>query len=411
MKLNIAQFGWVLALFIGWNANSAFALVGMDQKVFEGIQNAQQLAEEKAFDEAHNTLAKLRQRKHLSDYEIAQILSLSGYIYTQQEKYPLAIEQYKAVAVTKDITEGLKENALYLLVQLHMITEDYKSAIQYAETLREIKKVADPNLLVLIAQCHYRVDHFDIAKENLERAIVLEEEAGRPPKENWLLLANAIAYSCGDTVAMEKVLVRLIDLYPRDRYVLNLASVYGQKEESERQLLLLEPLYEAGLLKARAPKILLAQLYILHNVPEKGARVLQSLVGEADEADEIRDLELLAQAWTLAKEPDKAVAPLTAAAKRSRDGNNYVRLAQAFISMGDWASAKTALRSGIKKGHLSDEANGLLMLGMAQYNLKQFSDAIQTFQLAKKHDSIRELSEKWIGFVEREKERYDLARS
>ncbi len=399
-------------------AGSAQAVVGMNQKVFEQMQKAQLAAEEEDFESAHDIISGLQTRRRLNEHELAQVKNLEGNIYTLEKNYDAAIESFETIVNDidrKQIPEGLLESALQVLVQLSMVGEDYKQAIAYSDQLLAIKKQPDSNVMAMRAQCFYHQEEYDAAKQAINDAIDIESALGNAAKENWLLLLNAVHHFRSDYQAMVPVLNELIRLYPNDKYVYNLAAVYGQLEQQKEQLLLLEPLYESGFLTQRSQKMLLAQLFMAEGVPVKAAKLLDkeldwrnAHVGEDATVDQ-RDLEMLAQAWILAKEPKRAIEPLQIAATMAEDGDVYLRLAHTHISLADWASAEQAIIQALKKGELRNEGNAVVLLGMAQYRLKEFNQAIETFSRAKGMQSVADVSQQWLKYVRNQKEKYELA--
>ncbi|WP_317932392.1 tetratricopeptide repeat protein [Halioxenophilus sp. WMMB6] len=417
---------WLLSC-VAWllfASAASWAVIGMDQKVFEQMQRVQEAAEAEDYAAAHALLNHLMARS-LNDHELAQVKNLEGNIFTMEKKYPQAVASFEAVVAASNIPDGLRQSALLVLVQLQMVAENYPQAIAYSEQLLQIKQQPDSNLLALRAQCFYHQEDYPRAEAAIKSAIDVEQAAGGRARENWLLLLNAIYHFRSDYQAMVPVLDQLIRDYPKDKYVYNLAAVYGQLEQLQKQLLLLEPLYESGYLNNKSQVLLLAQLFIAEGVPAKAARVLErelnwrdvgagefGVGGEAPAAGwlaEQRDLELLAQAWTLAKEPKRAIAPLTRAAAMAEDGNSSLRLAHTYISVVDWAGAAVAIEQALAKGGLHDKGNALVLLGMAQYRQKQFTAAIETFARAQGFKSVAKMSEQWLTYVRGQQQKTELA--
>ena len=409
----------LIILFFFTLANQAQAVVGMNQKVFEHMQKAQVAAEVEDFDQAHDIISGLQKRRKLNEHELAQVKNLEGNIYTLQKNYGQAIRSFETIVNDinrKNIPEGLVENALQILMQLSMVNENYAQAIEYSDQLLATKENPDSNLMALRGQCFYHQEQYDEADDAIVKAINIERTAGDIAKENWLLLLNAIHHFRSDYPAMVSVLNDLIRDYPNDKYIYNLAAVYGQLERQKEQLLLLEPLYESGFLTQKSQKMLLAQLFLAEGVPVKAAQLLDqeldwrnaSLDGDASVNQ--RDLEMLAQAWVLAKEPQNAIEPLELAGKLSDNGEAYIRLAHTHISLSDWAGAEQAIRKALDKGELRNQGNAVILLGMSQYRQKEFNQAIKTFSRAQDIQSVAEAGDQWLRYVKDQRQKYQLAK-
>jgi Flp pilus assembly protein TadD len=113
---------------------------------------------------------------------------------------------------------------------------------------------------------------------------------------------------------------------------------------------------------------------------------------------------VLSQAWTLAKEDDKAIGSLKAAARLSDEGELDARLAQAYLNTDEWEkaaeSARTALRKGIEKEHEVQ-----LLLGMSLFQLDRFEQAKTAFRAAMSAEASRTVAASWISYIEKEQNR------
>ena len=211
-----------------------------------------------------------------------------------------------------------------------------------------------------------------------------------------------------DYESMIGVVKELIAYYPKDTYVLTLAGIYSELGDTKKQLALTEVLYEKGYLNTASHVVNLANLYLLHGVPYKAAVVLEREMGEEIVDANERNLRLLSQAWYQAREDEKAIPPLERAAKMSKDGELYVRLAQANINLEHWSEAAEAVREGLRLGGLkrTDQAN--IMLGMALFNQKRLEQARRAFQAAQNDNRSRRAAQQWIAYVDSEIKRRDL---
>ncbi len=232
-----------------------------------------------------------------------------------------------------------------------------------------------------------------------------------PPRENWLLLKNAIYYSRDDYRGMLKVVQQLTELYPRDRYLLNMAAIYGELGNSKRQLSLLEPLYEKGSLENSTHMVNLASLYMLHDIPYKAASMLERELAAENLEPTLNNLEMLSQAWLLASRPERAAAPQKRAAGMADHGRGYLSLARIHMSLLQWEEAEWALQRAFEKGGIRDKGGARLMLGMAQFNQKNFRDARRSFARAGEEPKTENLAQQWLAYLEREEAQAELARS
>lgn len=395
IKLSVFTFLLLSSVF------ATAAVKGISQPTYEKMTEAQTLMDAENFSGAKVILEELLKDK-LNEHERAQVLSLIAGIHYQNEEYEKAAKGFESVYKTEDIPEGLRQYAIKALMQLAFTLEDYPQVISYAELLLKAQEIPDANIYVFMSQAYIKMEQFEAALKPIKIAITLARDAGQPPKENWLLILNAIYYNLKDYKSMLAVYKELNALYPKKRYVVNMASIYGQLENTKSQMLLLEPLYDQGNLTEQSHLLNLANLYMLHKVPVKGARLIESGMKQGNIERTQRNLELLAQAWQLAAEDEKTLEPLQEAAKLAKNGKTYLQLANIYMNLYRWEDAEGAFESAIKKGGLQKEGNVYLLLGMSRFYQKNYELARKAFEDAKKDDSIVKLADQWLNYLQQE---------
>ncbi len=380
----------------------------MSQPVFEGLQEAQQQIELKRYREGLAQLRELREKSGLSDYEMAQTWNLTAYAYYLQENYKRSIQSYENVLAQGELPEGMVQSTLKTLSQLYFTIENYAKALTTVERLMAVVAEPSPDIYMLKGQAHFQLEQFREALKPITTAVNKYRDQGRKPRENWLLLLRVCYYELNDFKNMVAILKQLIALYPKQRYLLTLAGVYSELGDTKKQLALTEALYEAGLIIGMHHIVNLANLYLVHEVPYKAAKLLQHEVDGGRVKATERNLRLLSQAWYQAREDGKAIPPLARAAAISKSGELFVRLAQSYINIDKWPEAAKAVRKGLAKGGVkrSDTAN--IMLGMALFNQRQLAAARDAFKLASTDKRSAKAARQWITFVNSEIQRQGM---
>jgi tetratricopeptide (TPR) repeat protein len=382
--------------------------VAMSQQVYEKLTEIQELVEAKDYATAQRLIDEVRQGKRLSPYELAQIWNLSGYSYYLQERFADAIRAYDEVLRQPELPEALMMSTLKTKAQLQFTQEDYEGALK---TIRQLMtSVTEPSadIFMLEGQALFQMARYEEALQPIKTAVAMYREQGRTPKENWLLLLRVIYFEMTDYDNMIDVVRELIVHYPKDTYVLTLAGIYSELGDTKKQLALTEVLYEKGFLFSSSHATNLANLYLMHGLPYKAATTLAGAIdSNIVEANE-RNLRLLSQAWYQAREDQKAIPPLRAAAQMSNDGELYVRLAQSHINLEQWKSAATAVQKALELGGLkrNDQAN--IMLGMALFNQKRLEQARRAFERARRDNRSKRTATQWIAYVDSEVKRRNL---
>jgi tetratricopeptide (TPR) repeat protein len=414
-KLSLAVLS---ALFL---AGSAFAqvdrdrdeektkeTVAMSQQVYEDLSEIQELIEAKDYATAQRKTDELRGKKNLSDYERAQIWNITAYSYYLQERYADAIKAYDQVLAQPGLPEALLQSTLKTKSQLMFTQEDYEGALEVIRELIAIIPEPSADVLMIEGQALFQLARYEEALVPIKTAIDMYREQGQKPKENWLLLLRVIYFEQKDYESMIEVVKELIAYYPKDTYVLTLAGIYSELGDTKKQLALTEVLYEKGYLNTTSHIVNLANLYLLHGLPYKAAVLLEKeMSSDVVEANE-RNLRLLSQAWYQAREDQKAIPPLERAAEMSKDGELYVRLAQAHINLENWRDAAEAVREALRLGGLKRDDQANIMLGMALFNQKRLEQARRAFEVAQRDNRSRRAAEQWIAYVDSEIKRRDL---
>jgi len=381
----------------------------MSQQVYEKLTKIQELVEAEDYKGAESLLRDMRADAKLTPYEKAQIWNLSGYSYYLQEKYKDAINAYEQVMRQPDLPEALLLATLKTMAQLQFTVEDYQKALDTVHRLMALVPEPAADVYMLEGQALFQMDKFKEALTPIKKAVEMFRAQGQIPRENWLLLLRVCYFELKDYDSMIAVVKELIQYYPKDSYILTLAGVYSELGDTKKQLALTEVLYEKGLLNNNSNVTNLANLYLLHGLPYKAAKVLEKGINDKIVDKNERNLRLLSQAWYQAREDEKAIPPLKLAAETAKDGELYVRLAQAYINLERWKEASAAANEALRLGGLKRDDQANIMLGMSLFNQKLFQQARVAFERAKKDKRSARAADQWIQYVDSEVKRADLA--
>ena len=377
----------------------------MSEKVYNKLTEAQELIEAKNYEAGLAALGDLAQEPKLSTYERAQLYNYFAYTYFTLERYEDAISSYEKVLEQPDLPEALETNSLYTLAQLYFIIEDYKKAVDIINRWFAVTEKPTENAYMLLGQGYYQLEQYKESLVPLKKAYAMVKARGDIPKENLMLLLRVDYFNLGDYDNMLEVLKELVIYYPKSEYWLTMAGTYSELKRLDKQMSILEMMYEAGTLQRGNQQLNLANLYMLHEAPYKAAVLLEKGMGEGKIEESIRNLRLLSQAWLQAQENEKSLPPLQHAARLSKDGELDMRLAQAYINLYRYDEAIESLRTAFKKGGLkrSDQAN--IMLGLALFETQKFDASLNAFREASKDKRSRKAAETWLGYVNSEKKR------
>lgn len=382
--------------------------VAMSQAVYKKLTEIQELVEAESYAEGQEAIRQLQAKGKLTPYEKAQMHNLAAYTYYLMEEFPNAIRSYERVLLEPELPEALQQSTLKTLAQLHFTVEDYPKALESIRRLMAVVPEPAADVYMLLGQAHFQMQNYTAALGPIKTAINMFNKQGRTPRENWLLLLRVCYYELEDYPNMIGVLKDLISYYPKDTYVLTLAGVYSELGDTKKQLALVEVLYEKGFLSNPTHIVNLASLYLLHEIPYKAAVLLEKEMNSKRVGTDVKNLRLLSQAWYSAREDQEAIPPLRQAAELSKDGELYVRLAQAHINLSQWIEASRAIQKGLKLPGINREDTANIMLGMALFNQKKLSLARRAFEAALPYKRSKRTAQQWIAYVDSELKREEL---
>ncbi|WP_167854706.1 tetratricopeptide repeat protein [Mangrovimicrobium sediminis] len=388
-------------------AGAAESVVGMSQRVYDAMNEAQTFVEAGDFAAARGEVEPLLNNR-ISPYEKAHILNLLGYIHYEQDELGKARGIYEQAIELENLPESMQINLLLALGQLCLVQEDYREAENRLRQLMTIEGQDTGANKALLAIALVRQERFEEALQPLKEAIASRSGPDDQPPENWLSMLASIYFEMKAYTDMRDTMEYLVTLYPREQYLMNLAALHGELGDTPRQLALVESLLDEGRLTQATHLRMLASLFLAEELPYKAAVLLQREIdGGVIEATQ-SNLEMLSQAWLAAADTEKAIPPLERAAALDDSGDLYLRVAQLQMDAWNWEQAEAMARKAIAKGGLRREGVAWLVRGMAQVRLHKLTDARSHFERAARFDETERYADQWLAFVDHEMEQKAL---
>ncbi|EGG98467.1 TPR domain protein2C putative component of TonB system [gamma proteobacterium IMCC2047] len=249
---------------------------------------------------------------------------------------------YQKALAEQGMPEGLRNELMYSLAQVYFLQEKYADSLALIE--RWLKRVpkAGNEASIFIAKVYYQQQQYQRALPFARRAVSAYENENKRVPEHWYLLLNALYYELKDYRNSFKVTLALINFYPKKIYYTQLSGLYGELGQDFKQFSIQQALSDAGLLEKSSEWVGFSQ-FLLHNrCPFRAAQLLETGLEKGVVEGHEKNLKLLANAWLLAREDQRALQPLAAAAKLSDDGELYMLLAQAYANLERWQEAASS---------------------------------------------------------------------
>ncbi|MBO7925145.1 tetratricopeptide repeat protein [Pseudoalteromonas sp. K222D] len=375
------------------------------EKVYSQLARAQKLADDGDVKAGLEALDSIQDRaSSMNSYEIAMMHNFYGFIYYNENDLPKAIAAFEKVVAEEGIPETLRLSTTFSLAQLAMANSDYNKVITFLDQWDAINTKDKPeSYYVLRAQTYYQLKDYQQGLNYITQAITLSDSEGKVPKENWLVLQRAMYYSLNQSDKVVKVLERMVKLYNKPEYWVQLAGMYGETGQEKQQLAIIEAAYQQGFLTSKSDLRQLAQVYLYNGLAYKAAIVMSKAIEAGIAEQTAKNYAFVAEAMIQAKEDAQSIKYFVKAAQLSSSGNYDQRLAQVYVNTEQYEEAADSARKALDKGNLDFESNAFVALGMAQFNLQNFDASILAFEQAQIHKKSQRLAKQWIKYVKREK--------
>ena len=271
---------------------------------------------------------------NLKSYDRSVMWNAWAYVYFSDGDYPKAIDAYYRLIAEPEVTIGLRVGALYSLAQLHILEENYEKGIQLIRQWMSEVETVTAQSYSLLGQAYYQTGDFKKALSSMENALVIAENEGYKPRENWYVIMAASIGEMKKEIGEEESLYRqidiyetLVDLYPKKEYFIQLGGTYGQLGFQREYMSNLKIAYEKDLLDKESEYLALIQLLLLNEdstsaaleVFEHGQKKMITVVDEKTEEEKIvpvikdteKNLKLLADIKKFTYSRQMNLVPLT----------------------------------------------------------------------------------------------------
>jgi tetratricopeptide (TPR) repeat protein len=377
----------------------------MREKVYTVLAKAQECAEMDDMTCAMAELGKVRAMTDLNSYEVAQMWQFYAFIYFNQDQIPQALDAYLNVLKQPDLPLGLEHDTMFTVAQLYQATEKYAESLQMLDRWFTVAENPGPQAYYLKSVLHYQLNQFREGIPAIQTAIRIGQERGDEPEEGWYQLLNVFYFELEDFPNVIKTLTTLVETWPKKDYLVQLAGIYGQEGEEQRQLALFDAAYAGGWLERGTELVTLAQMWMQADAPYKGASILQAGLDSGTIESTLNNWRTLAQAWQLAQEDEKALPAYERASGMASDGELDMRIAQSYANLARWEECIASARKALSRGGLgrTDQAN--LLLGQCLFESRSYDEATEAFRSASRDERSRGTAQQWLDYVSSEQRR------
>jgi tetratricopeptide (TPR) repeat protein len=363
--------------------------------LYKQLSKTEELIARQAYPQARKKLKKLLPDLKDNSYSQALTLRSLASIYALENQYKAATQHLLHCLSTHALPENQQQTALLNLGQLYMATELYQKTIN---TLAQYQGKKDAQILALLANAHAQLKHYKKAIPYIEQAI---KQSKKPP-ESWLQLNLALYYELEKYTPAAKILRQLIAIYPNKKtYWQQLGTVYQQLKQFSKALSIQHMAYKKGFDFSEAELLQLFSLYVFKQQPYQAAELLTQALKTKTIKVNSKHWEMLAHAWTSAREYKKAITALEKSSSLNEKGELYLQLGRIHVEQERWAAAIKSINQALSKGGLKNQGEAYILLGLSHYEMEKLTLAKHAFNHAITFSKTKESAQQWLKYIER----------
>ncbi len=398
----ILRFVVVLVLVvysIVLSATSDDIPVTVSPAVYKQLQRIDALLEKSAYSKALQNLNTLLPETAEKSYAQAVIMRSMAAVYLRQGKFKKAAGALEKSLATGALPLDQKAQAQVNLGELYVAGGQYKKAIALLQAGIDRAKSPTSEQYFTLANSYAQLKQYKKAIPYMNKAVKLAKK----PKESWYKLLLAMHYESDDYSGAVPVLKKMIARFPTNKdYWFQLIGLHQQLNDYKKALAVNELAYREGFVSTPADILNLANMMLLQNTPYRAAELIEKEINTGRLQNSSKNWEQSANAWTDAREYDKAVAALKKAAALHPSGEYFYRLGRLFIEQGKWKNARAALLKAFEKGGLKDPGNAQILFGVSCYELHLTQKAVRAFNKAQNYKNTRKIGRQWLEFINSE---------
>ena len=395
----------------------------INEATYRRLSDAQELIDNEQYADAIPLLDTMVERsRRYNGAEMGQVHNMLAYANYELDNIDRTIHHYEQVlAQMPDISEGTELTTLNQLSKLYFQEgnkyEGDEALRWYGRaltTMQEWLTKSDnpgPDAYFYVAQIYYQMKDFPNAINRLEYVVQLSRERGLQVREHWWTMLQFLYFEQENWPKVIEILEILVREFPKRVYWVNLASVYGETDQSDKQLWTMEAAHVGGYLDQETDIRTYGGLLLQGEIPNRAAKYLQQ--GFDDELVErnVTNLQTLGQAYQIAQDVDKAIPIFEEAGDLAEDGVTYERLSALYLEKDEHEKCQTAARNAVAKGGLKSLLQTEITLGVCMFNLDQLTDARKVFVKVRgdaRRDRARveeRTAGQWITYIDSERRR------
>lgn len=403
MRARLVSFIFVL-FFVSVLSGKVIAMGdSVSSKTFKELNEIQEVMGAGETEQAFTRLKTLLGNVKPDTLDKALTLQTLGYVEMARENFPEAIKHLKEALALNRLPQNVVYNVGYMVAQLYAAMGDYDQALAFAEDWYKQLESPKSSHMIFMANIYAQTKQHKESIPYAQGAIKTSDA----PKESWFQLLTANYFELKQYNNAARTLERMLDRWPeKANYWEQLASVYVVLEEQKNALATLKIAFSQGILEKETTIHSLIQLAVSRGIPEHAARLLQAAIDGELLPGNKKYLEILASAYSRAKERDKAIDAYKTLAAVVDSGDPWMSISNLYMEQGKWSEAESSLDRALKKD-LKEPGKAWLLLGIAQIEQGKYETSKQSLKKSSAYKYTEKSAYQWINYADDMKQQSD----
>jgi lipopolysaccharide biosynthesis regulator YciM len=390
----------VAGMMAVFGAGAAMAQAACEETQFSSktgeiyLKAEQAAMTDKDFGKAAQFMSQLK-AAGLNCYEEGAVLKLSAYIN---------IERGDRQGAVRDLMEALNKGYIppkdapqtyYNIAQIYLQEENVEKALEFMKKWQEAGGKPDRQQKWQLAVLYQRVDDFRTA---IRWAEEVKRDDGSNYKQEVYDLLIYLYNQVDDKAKLAQILEEVLVRNPTERkYWDAIAGNYFAANEERKAFEVQKAMYLAGLLTKEDELMRVVNFYNRFNAPYHAAQILEKEMNAGRISKSLKNLELLANLYQVAREHEKAIPVIQQAAAAGGGGAMLERLGRSYADLQKWEETESALTQALNAGGIKDRGTAYVMIGQSRYERGDRAGAREAFRQANNRGGRG-----WLQFMDSE---------
>lgn len=348
----------------------------------------------------------------LNGYDSAIMWQYIGIIRYEMDDLNGTIEAYEKFLTHKDdVNDATVSQMTYGLGQLYFSRGmEKEGAAQKKDILKSLgllKKWESESTVIsvgqyfFISQVYYSLEDYKTTLKYIDTVIKEATLANLEMSESWYRTRLSAYYELQNYPMMKKTLIMLVGNWPKPAYWWQLSSTFNELNDEASFFAATELIYLSGYFDKPTHYTMMAQIFMAQDAPIKAAWILEFAFKEKILESDKDSLKLIGQAYLMAQEYKKAIAPLSNVATLEKDYQLWMQVGQVQQALDNLKGAAEAFDKSlaiIPKKEAKDAFALQVLKGNVLTELRSYSKAKKAFSAADKLATTKKQRKQMVGW-------------